>query len=64
MTTPYQNDRLTELLNDMAKVVVEAKKPDGHPMERNARALGRIDYMVWEARKILHLPDVDGLAPL
>lgn len=50
--------RLAELLDRMAEdLVAEAERP-------SAETIGGLIYLIWEARKVLGLPDIDGLHPL
>lgn len=53
----YQEERLTELLNVMAEKLAHH---DDSPHE----TIGGLSYLVWEARKTLELPDIEGLGPL
>ena len=58
MITNYQEKRLIEQLNEMAKSLATWKdRPLGE-------TLGGLIYLVWEARQTLNLPDVKGLDPV
>ena len=55
--SPYHKTRLTELLARMAELLVNrADSPH--------ETIGGLTYLVWEAGKLLELPEIDGLTPL
>jgi hypothetical protein len=58
----HQERKLVEILDHLGEAVVEAGKSS--QLGEVARHVGRIEYMIWEARTLLGLPEIAGLSPL
>jgi hypothetical protein len=56
--TTYQEKRIVQLLDDMAKTAVDLER------KTPGEIIGGLQYLIWEARQTLELPDVPGLEPI
>lgn len=60
----YTDKRIRELLDDMADSVALPVAPEQTTAERLAYAVGSVRYLIWEARKLLDMPDREDCKPL